>query len=140
MKRLFALFLCGLFPAFAEAQATTDSLGFEYFTVQEGEASFTLKKYWMVFLKTGPTRSQSEEEAAQIQSQHLNHLSMLAERGYTLMTGPMGDNGEIRGMVIYNLPSEAEVRKWAEADPAVQAGRLAVEIHPWWTVPGACLE
>ena len=65
---------------------------------------------------------------------------MLAERGYTLMTGPMGDNGEIRGMVIYNLPSEAEVRKWAEADPAVQAGRLAVEIHPWWTVPGACLE
>jgi uncharacterized protein YciI len=38
-------------------------------------------------------------------------------------------------MCIYSGPSLDEVRKLAERDPAVKAGRLEVEIHPW-LVPG----
>ena len=140
MRILFALAWAMLLSPVTHAQVTTDSLGYEYYTVQEGNQSFTLKKYWMVFLMAGEKRSQSPEEAAKLQEGHLNHLNMLAEKGLTLMTGPMGDDGAIRGVVVYNLPTEAEVRKWAEADPAVQAGRLVVEIHPWWTAPGACLQ
>jgi len=32
---------------------------------------------------------------------------------------------------VFNTESADEARAWAAADPAVQAGRLVVEIHPW---------
>lgn len=139
MRTAFFLLCLANFAAWGQT-VQRDSLGFEFFTVQEGGQSFTLKKYYLVFLKEGPQRNQSAEEAQRIQSGHLAHLNALAEQGHTLMTGPMGDQGPIRGIVVYNLPDEAQVKALAEADPAVQAGRLMVEIHPWWCTPGSSLK
>jgi hypothetical protein len=42
----------------------------------------------------------------------------------------------LRGLTFYRTGSLAEARKLAEADPAVQAGRLAVEIMTWYCPPG----
>jgi uncharacterized protein YciI len=140
MKPLILLALTFWAAGVTAQEVQRDSLGFETFTVQEGGQTFTLKKYYLVFLKEGPVRNQTAEEAQRIQSGHLAHLNSLAEQGLTLITGPMGDAGPIKGMVVYNVPDEARVKELAEADPAVKSGRLVVEIHPWWTTPGSCLK
>jgi uncharacterized protein len=40
--------------------------------------------------------------------------------------------------VPFSLPAEADTmpRRLAEADPAVRAGRLAIEIMTWYCPPG----
>ena len=99
-----------------------------------------MKVYYMVFLKTGPNRSQLPEEAKQIQAAHLAHLDKLYEDGKISLAGPFMDKGDIRGIVVYNIEDESEVRRLAEADPAVKAGRLVVEIHPWFALSGSYLK
>ena len=112
----------------------------ETFEMQDGDTIYVMQKYFMVFLKSGPERSQSREEAMEIQKKHLAYLSKVAEMGKTSITGPMGDDGEIRGIVIYNTPTMEEARRLAEQDPAVKAGRLVVEVHPWWAARGSTLK
>ena len=42
----------------------------------------------------------------------------------------------LRGLTFYRAGSLEEARRLAEADPAVRAGRLAVEIMTWYCPPG----
>lgn len=35
--------------------------------------------------------------------------------------------------VVFKAPSTQEARKAIEQDPAVRAGRIAIEYHEWWT-------
>lgn len=95
--------------------------------------------YWMVFLKKGPTRSQDPAEASRIQSGHLAHLAQQKRDGILLVAGPfeVEPENELRGIVLYpgDMPKE-KVQAQVQADPAVQAGRLTVEIIKWWTPGG----
>ena len=52
--------------------------------------------------------------------------------------GPVRDQADVtlRGLAFYRTGSLAEARQLAEADPAVRAGRLAVEIMTWYCPPG----
>ncbi|MCW9708414.1 YciI family protein [Fodinibius salsisoli] len=111
----------------------------ETFEMESGDTTYVMQKYFMVFLKRGPERSQDEQEAATIQKKHLAYLNKMYEMGKTSITGPFGDDGEIRGIVIYNTATKEEALKLAKQDPAVQAGRLEVEIHPFWSAKGSTL-
>lgn len=112
----------------------------ETFEMQWNDSTIVMQKYFVVFLKRGPERSQNEEEANEIQKKHLAHLSKLYEQGHTSITGPFGDDGEIRGIVVYNTATQEQAKKLAEQDPAVKAGRLVVEVHPWWVAKGSKLK
>lgn len=124
----------------AQNQDSADIAEPETFEMQQGDTTYVMKKYFMVFLKSGPERSQSRDEAMEIQEKHLAYLQKMADEGKTSITGPMGDDGEVRGIVIYNTATLEEARELAEADPAVQAGRLVVEVHPWWAAKGSQLK
>lgn len=112
----------------------------ETFEMQWRDSTIVMQKYFVVFLKAGPTRSQNEEEAAEIQKQHLAHLSGLYDAGHTSITGPFAGDGEIRGIVVFNTPTLEQAKELAEQDPAVKAGRLVVEVHPWWAAKGSKLK
>ena len=60
-------------------------------------------------------------------------------KGYAVVAGPFGDQDDerLRGLVLYRVGSVDEARRLAEADPAVQAGRLEVEVMTWYTEKGA---
>ena len=118
----------------------TDSLGFQTFTYPEGDTVYTMKQYFMVFLKSGPTRSQTPEEAAEIQKEHLAHIGWMAEQGYVDIAGPFGDDGEVRGILVMRVPTKERAEELAAMDPAVKAGRLVMEIHPWWAAVGSSLK
>lgn len=137
---LLVIGVLGGFPsAFSQTVEEWKDQGFEVFEMQDGDTTYMMKKYFMVFLKNGENRTQVGEEAAAIQKAHLAHLSKLAEEKKICMAGPFDSDGDIAGMVIYGVARLEEVKSLAEADPAVQAGRLKVEIHPFWAAVGAYL-
>ena len=118
---------------------TTDSLGFQTFEMTEGDTTYVMKQYIIAFLKTGPNRDHHEAEAAKIQAGHLAHMNTLAEQKKICIAGPLGDDGGLRGIVIYNVATLVEAKAVVKADPAVIAGRLDVEVHPWWAAKGSKL-
>ena len=117
----------------------TDTDGCLIFEMQEGDTVYVMKQYYIVFYKSGPKRDQSDEEAAEIQEGHMAHLNQLGEDGHLSIAGPFGDDSELRGILIFNVPTEEQVEELMQGDPAVQVGRLVYEIHPWWGAKGSTL-
>ena len=95
-----------------------------------------MQQYFMAFLKRGPIRNQNEEESALLQKAHLAHLGKMYELGYADISGPFGDDGDIRGITIYNVPTLKMADSLANSDPMVKSGRLIIEMHPWWAAKG----
>jgi uncharacterized protein len=112
--------------------------GFQTFDYVDEKSKDTIlmQQYFIAFLKSGPTRSQTKQEADSLQTLHLAHLSKMYELGYADISGPFGDNGDIRGITIYNVPTLKIADSLANSDPMVKAGRLIIEIHPWWAAKG----
>ncbi|GAA4280419.1 hypothetical protein GCM10022260_08400 [Gaetbulibacter aestuarii] len=122
-------------------KAELESQGYKTFDYEDPKTKDTIlmQQYFIAFLKTGPIRGQNEEEAEDLQNAHLAHLSKMYELGYADISGPFGDNGNIRGITIYNVPTQKMADSLANADPMVKAGRLEIEIHPWWAAKGYSL-
>jgi uncharacterized protein YciI len=95
-----------------------------------------MQQYFIAFLKRGPNRSQSKAEADSLQALHLEHLGRMYNEGYADISGPFGDDGDIRGITIYNTPTIELADSLANMDPMVKSGRLVIEIHPWWAAKG----
>ncbi len=125
----------------AEIKAELTEKGYQTFDYVDAKTQDTvlMQQYFMVFLKRGPIRSQNEEEAARLQEQHMAHLGRMYDEGYADLIGPFEDDGDIRGIVIYNVPTQKMADSLANLDPMVKAGRLEIEIHPWWCAKGQAL-
>ena len=95
-----------------------------------------MQQYFIAFLKRGSNRDQPKEVADSLQKLHLKHLGRMYDLGYADISGPFGDDGNIRGITIYNTPTQHMADSLANLDPMVKAGRLAIEIHPWWAAKG----
>jgi uncharacterized protein len=91
-----------------------------------------MKRYVMAFLMRGPNRDQDSATSADLQKAHLENINRLAQEGKLILAGPFLDDGEIRGIFIFDLESVEEARALTETDPAIQAGRLVMELHPWY--------
>ena len=79
-----------------------------------------------------------EKELARIQREHLAYHAGLREAGHVVTNGPVDGQPDpsLRGLAFYRTGSLERSRQLAEADPAVRAGRLAVEIMTWYCPPG----
>jgi uncharacterized protein len=91
-----------------------------------------MRMYVMALLKRGPNQNQDTETAARLQKGHMDNIFRMAEEGKLIAAGPFGDNGELRGIYIFKTNSVDEATSWTESDPAIQAGRLTMELHPWY--------
>ncbi len=140
MRILTVLLLVFGFQLGYTQEVQIDKEGFQTFEMTEGDTTYIMKQYVLCFLKKGENRDQSPEEATKIQEGHLAHMAKLAEENKIHIAGPLGDDGEIRGIVIYNVPSVAVADSLTSLDPAVKAGRLAVELHPLWAAKGSKLD
>ena len=93
-----------------------------------------LKQYFFVMLSKGSDRNQDSATAAKIQQGHLANIRRLAGLGKLLVAGPFGDNTNLAGIFIFDCATKEEVEGLLKTDPAVAAGRLVYDIHPWWTM------
>ena len=53
-----------------------------------------------------------------------------------VVAGPFGDNGNLRGIFVFRVASLDEAKQLSATDPAVQAGRFVVDVHPWMVPAG----
>lgn len=98
---------------------------------------YEMTNYVVGFFHRGPNwTAEQTDETRRIQEGHLANFQKLAETGKLIVAGPFGDNGDLRGMLIFNLKSVDEARALMDADPALKAGRLTLDLHPWFAAAG----
>jgi uncharacterized protein len=131
-KIIFALLLLAFFLPHAKAQ--------NEFEMKEGDTTYIMKKYYVCFLKKGDACGQDSATTAEIQKKHMENINRLAKMGVILVAGPFEGSGELRGIFIMDCKSLEEAEEYAKTDPAVIAGRLKIEIIPWWTAKGTVIK
>jgi uncharacterized protein YciI len=99
-----------------------------------------LEAFELVILRRPPgAPSYDEDTLERIQREHLAYHDGLRGSGHVVVNGPVLDQPDqsLRGLTFYRTGSLDEARRLAEQDPAVLAGRVAVEVMTWWCQPGA---
>jgi uncharacterized protein YciI len=97
-----------------------------------GADEYGMKTYVMAFLKAGPNRIKDSVVRNELQMAHLKNIMRLANEGKLIVAGPFLDNQPIRGIFIFNVSTVEEAKKLTETDPAIKAGSLVMELHPWY--------
>ena len=134
MKALYiTLLVLGsmLAPGFVSAQsnqAAYDSTLAKKLNADE----YGMKKYVMVFLKTGSATNVPKSKSDSAFAGHMQNINRLAESGKLVVAGPFFKNDKYRGIFILNADSIEEGKKLVESDPAVQAKLLDMELLMWY--------
>jgi uncharacterized protein len=97
-----------------------------------GADEYGMKRYVMAFLKMGPNRDQDSLEGLRLQRAHMDNINRLAKAKKLIVAGPFLDAGDIRGIYIFNVETIEEAEALTNTDPAIKAGRLVMELHPWY--------
>jgi uncharacterized protein len=98
-----------------------------------------LEAFELVLLRRpADARDYPEEELERIQREHLAYHARLRESGDVVTNGPVVGQPDpsLRGLTFYRTGSVERSRELAEADPAVLAGRLTVDVMSWYCPPG----
>ena len=112
----------------------------EVIAQENEEPKYEMKTYQMVFLYKGSNRNQDSLEVEKIQAEHLANIKRLADEEKLIVAGPFLDDKDLRGIFIFDVETEEEVRDLVETDLAIKTGRLRYEIHPWMTAKGTCFK
>lgn len=91
-----------------------------------------MHRFVLALLKPGPHRDQPEAEAAQIMKGHMANIGRLAKERKLVLAGPFVDDGPYSGIFVFDVETVEEAKALTESDPAIQAGRLEFELHPWY--------
>jgi uncharacterized protein YciI len=90
--------------------------------------------FTLVLLRRPPDAPKiPDEELDALQARHLAYRADLRRQGILVVNGPLDEQSDVslRGLSIFNCDLE-EAARLSDADPSVQAGRLAYEIMEWW--------
>lgn len=111
--------------------------GYDSLLAQQYAADdYGMKKYVMAFLKKGPNRDQDSITAQSLQRGHMDNITRMANEGKLVLAGPFLDDGDIRGIYIFNVTTIEEAEALTATDPAIKAGRLKMELKPWYGSAG----
>ncbi|MFT3681201.1 MAG: YciI family protein [Ferruginibacter sp.] len=129
MKRIIILCTCFLVVCFSSFSQN------KLKTAKQQRPEDMVKQFWFVMLTSGTSRTQDSVTVAKLQAGHMANIERLYYEGKLKVAGPFGDNGNWRGIFIFDCETKEEVQNLLDTDPAIAAGRLAYEIHPWYTSP-----
>lgn len=125
------LFACSLSSGKIKSENTASTYNKEKALKYKAD-ELGMKKYVMAFLKRGPNRETDPVKAAELQKAHLQNIGRMADEGKLILAGPFLDDGELRGIYIFNVETLDEARQLTETDPAIKSGHLSIELKPWY--------
>ena len=129
MKRWFYIVaLAAIVAAAAQAQSVYDAALAARLKADENG----MRNYVMALLKAGPNRDRPRDEAQRLQAAHRANINRLAAEGKLVLAGPFADDGALRGIYVFDVSTVAEAEALTRTDPAIQAGQLVMELHPWY--------
>ena len=99
---------------------------------QLGADRYVLRPYVLAFLTSAPHKPASHEQAAELQQAHMANIHRMADAGKLVLAGPFMDDGDLRGIYVFAVATLDEARALTDSDPAVKAGTLVMELHPWY--------
>lgn len=96
-----------------------------------------LEKYTLVLIMRGENWNPDAPEFMNVMKQHHALVQQMRSQGKLAIAGPfpLADPGELRGIAIFQVGKE-ETAKLMQDDPAVKAGLVKPEMHPWGTGKG----
>jgi uncharacterized protein YciI len=97
-----------------------------------GADDYGMKKYVMAILKKGKKEIKDTTELAKIHAAHLQNIQRLMKERKLLIAGPFLDEGDLKGVFIFDVQSVDDAQQLVSTDPGVQAGIYEVELHPWY--------
>jgi uncharacterized protein YciI len=98
-----------------------------------GPGGYEMTTYYVGFLYRGAKWTPEETaETSKLQEAHMANIRRMGAEGKLVIAGPFADNGDLRGLYVFRVGSAEEAKALVESDPAVQAGRLRFELHPWY--------
>ena len=136
---LFLVFAIGLGSEIRAEEISSDTVVSVYDSVlaeKLGADQYGMRGYVIAFLKAGPNRDQDSATAVELQKAHRANIRRLANEGKLALAGPFLDGGEMAGLFIFNVTTVEEAKVLTESDPAIKAGRLIMELHPWYGSAG----
>jgi len=93
--------------------------------------------YVLGLLRTGPAWTpERSARGDSLQAGHMANMNAMWEAGKLELAGPVASRGDLRGIWVFRADSAAEVSAMTARDPAVQAGRLRVDLARWWAPHG----
>ena len=98
-----------------------------------GPGGYEMTTYYVGFLYRGAKWTPEETaETRKLQEAHMANIVKMGAEGKLVIAGPFTDNGDLRGLYVFRVGSADEAKALVESDPAVRAGRLRFELHPWY--------
>lgn len=116
----------------ANDEQVTESVYDSILAKEYGADQYGMKTYVIAFLKSGPDRIEDKVKAAELQKAHMSNIKRMSEEGKLLLAGPFLDNGELRGIYVFNVATLEEAKELTASDPAIQAGSLEMELKEWY--------
>ncbi len=98
----------------------------------EGARATESNQLFLVFLnRPANAPDYPKEKLDEIQQGHRANIHRLAKEGKMKMAGPFMNDTKLRGIFVIEAPSLDEVKALLATDPAIKAGRLEGDPHPW---------
>ncbi len=96
-------------------------------------AKSSMGTVYLVLLKKGPAwGAKDTPESKAIQDAHMANIKAMWQAKKLILAGPVGGDGDLRGIFLLQVGSLEEAKALAATDPAVKAGALTAEVLPWW--------
>ncbi|HYO73248.1 MAG TPA: YciI family protein, partial [Archangium sp.] len=100
---------------------------------------FTMRTYFMGFLRRGPKWSKERTPEAQAAGEgHMANIKRLGACGKLLIAGPFKhpadapEQGPLAGIFLFDVATQEEAEALMRTDPAIIAGRFTMEVLPWY--------
>jgi uncharacterized protein YciI len=92
-----------------------------------------LVQFQMAILRKGPQwEAMKPEDRNKVFLQHRDSVVALYNSGKMVMAGPFADETNLAGIFVLRATA-AEAKTLVAQDPAVKAGLMSEEIHPWYS-------
>lgn len=94
--------------------------------------------YYVALLRPGTDATHSEEQLREIMNAHIQYQLRLQKSGKAVVAGGFAPDttSNLVGITLLRADSQEEAEEWAQADPAVKAGRFAVDVRTWYVPAG----
>lgn len=89
----------------------------------------------LVLLRTGPRADAASARRGAVRAWDYVHFMRAGLAPSLATAGPITDGSDLRSVLVFRGDSTSAHQRALE-DPAVKAGALRVEMHPWWSAYG----
>jgi uncharacterized protein YciI len=96
----------------------------------------TGKPFTLLLLLSGSPVPDDENLVNQMQLEHLAHLFSLEQEEKACIFGPVSNDEQVHGIIIFNTTNKEDIQLWMADDPYIKAGHLTYQLYDWFTIPG----